>query len=342
MKKRLGYLSARVAYLLLLAAAGGAVLLGFLWYAWLRGALPLWPCAVGTLLLAVLAALFYGGVYKPYRRTEKMLGLFAGGYTLEGLFEMPYQTTPATEKAVAYVQELVNSGDLLTASRREAQVLALQNQINPHFLYNTLEGIRGEALAEGCANIADMTEALSTFFRYTISNLEHMVTLEEELANIENYFSIQQYRFGGRISLNIAFENEADRPRLLAEKMPKLTLQPIVENAIVHGVEGKVGPGLVRVFVMGTGRRLLVRVSDDGLGMERGLLEEINRKLAGAYHENSAPLAGRRGGIAVVNVNNRIRLLFGEAYGIHLYSTPGRGTDVEITLPLTGGAEANM
>ena len=111
----------------------------------------------------------------------------------------------------------------------------MQNQINPHFLYNALEAIRSDALLADCADIAETTEALATFFRYTISNVQEYVTFSDELDNAENYFTIQRCRFGDKLEMELEMENED----LLEARMPKLILQPLVENAVVHGLEGK-------------------------------------------------------------------------------------------------------
>ena len=226
----------------------------------------------------------------------------------------------------------LNTNELISATKKQAQYLALQNQINPHFLYNTLEGIRGEALAAGLTNVAEMTEALATFFRYTISNVEHLVTLEDELDNIESYYIIQQYRFGERLSLTVDCGDE-DREVLYNYRLPKLTLQPIVENAIFHGIERKVGKGSIRIKVEATEMRLIITVSDDGLGIEPERLRELTEKLGKPAFDYVKPDGEKKGGIAIVNVNNRIRLLFGEEYGINIFSTVGIGTDVEINLP---------
>lgn len=313
-------------FVLFLSVAGGWILF------WQTGRL-LWLCIAFTLLLIAVLAAAWNFLYKPYREVEKIATLFAAGYTFEGIFAMRYQTSPGMEKAIGHIRELVNSQEMLSASKRQAQYLALQNQINPHFLYNTLEGIRGEALAAGSESIASMTEALATFFRYTISRVENLVTLEEEIANVENYFLIQQYRFGKRMNLKIEFEDEQDKALLMVAHLPKLTLQPLVENAIVHGIEGKVGQGTVTIRLQATGKRMLVLIQDDGLGMDRQRLNALNQKLSAASFQH-ARTDTESGGIALVNVNNRIRLLFGEEYGIAIYSTPGKGTDVELTLPM--------
>ena len=228
-------------------------------------------------------------------------------------------------------------------SKRKSEFDTLQSQINPHFLYNTLEGIRSEALIVGLDSIAEMTEALATFFRYTISNLENLVTLEDELANIENYYYIQQFRFGSKLDLKIQYDRDSDdeftEMDFLQCKLPKLTLQPIVENSIYHGIERKIGKGHLVIRISASEERLYIRISDDGQGMTDAKLKELNEKLRRLGDETDDPEKDgekkqTRGGIAVVNVNRRIKLLFGEEYGIHVYSKEGVGTDVVVGLPL--------
>ena len=196
--------------------------------------------------------------------------------------------------------------------------------------------IRSEALLAGLDSVAEMTEALATFFRYTISQVEHLVTLEDELANIENYYYIQQFRFGDKLTLSIEYdrEDDADKLEVLQYRLPKLTLQPIVENSIYHGIERKIGRGNLVIRIGVSDQRLRIRVSDDGMGMEEKTLRQLNEKLSRLALDDEDMSSSKKGGIAVVNVNNRIKLLFGEEYGVVFYSREGVGTDVMITLPL--------
>jgi two-component system sensor histidine kinase YesM len=296
---------------------------------------------IPVIFIVISLALFIAArewVLLPCRKTEKALRLFAEGYSSEDISNIPQPLSAATDEAMTRVQETLKNDALINAGKRQAQYLALQNQINPHFLYNALEGIRSDALAAGLENVAKMAEALGTFFRYTISNVENLVSLKEELENAENYFVIQRYRFGERISMETKFDGEEDRAELLNCKLPKLTLQPIVENAVVHGFERKIGNGRVVIKTIGTPERLIITVSDDGLGMSRDALETLSQKLNRTYYDYIASEGA--GGIALVNVNNRIRLLFGANYGVAARGAPGAGTDVEITLPRiyeTGG-----
>ncbi|MDO4321370.1 MAG: histidine kinase [Lachnospiraceae bacterium] len=292
-----------------------------------------------AVLLAAAAYYVLFEILRPYIQLKKMYRLLADGYFMEKLYEYGIQFDGQVEMAQKKLMERMSESDILSLSKKQAEYLALQNQINPHFLYNILEGIRSEALLAGMDSVAEMTEALATFFRYTISKVDHLVTLEDELANIENYYVIQQYRFGDRLSLSIEYEDD-DEMEALSCLIPKLTLQPIVENSIYHGLEEKIGKGHLRIRIALTRQRLLITISDDGVGMAPDMLDKLNRKMTTALMEDLKTNSEKRGGIAVINVNNRIKLLFGEEYGLYFYSTPGLGTDVEITLPVrTRGQE---
>lgn len=117
-------------------------------------------------------------------------------------------------------------------------------------------------------------------------------------------------------------------------RIPKLTLQPILENSIIHGTELKLGAGNIYIHFECTQDRLIIRISDDGVGMDEETLEKLNRRL-GRVHDSLGAGEEEKGGIALANVNNRIHLIFGDEYGMHVYSVPGSGTDVEITIPLS-------
>lgn len=281
--------------------------------------------AVAMLALVLLAYFF---LWKPYQAATRWLNALTSSSSFSSSDHVPNCFYNETCSQLAdRLNLMLKTSNSFELSKRQAQYLALQNQINPHFLYNTLESIRSEAMISGLDSVAEMCEALATFFRYTISNQDNLVTMEEELQNINTYFYIQQYRFGRRLSLKIDYENQ-ELDDLRRCKIPKLTLQPIVENAIIHGIEQKLGSGTVTVRITLTERCLLICISDDGVGMSPEILEKINRRIAGGISSGTG-----KGGIAIANVNNRIKLLFGDTFGVTVYSTLGVGTDVEITLP---------
>jgi two-component system sensor histidine kinase YesM len=217
---------------------------------------------------------------------------------------------------------------------KQANIATLQGQINPHFLYNALECIRGQALMEGAEEIASITQALSRFYRYSIDSKSDVVTLKEELDNVMNYMTIQRYRFKDRFTIYLKYDDE----EVLNATVPKLTLQPLVENAIMHGFADVTSNARITITIRGDKNQIQVLISDNGQGMHANALRELNNRIARAYDDAEENKAGegkgeRRSGIAIENVNDRIRLLFGDEYGLTVFSCAGMGTDVEIFLP---------
>lgn len=288
------------------------------------------------LSLGYLLAVWFG-IILPYRRSALLVRRFLDGYLTESRDFAEVFQSPSMKLLMDEIEKILRSPKMIDLNKRQAQYLALQNQINPHFLYNTLESIRGEALIAGLDSVADMTEALAKFFRYTITNVENLVTVQEELDNCETYFLIQKYRFGSRLQLHIDYDVD-DWEDIINCKIPKLTLQPILENSIIHGTEPKIETGNLRIQFERTDKRLIIRISDDGVGMDEETLARLNRKLG---RDGNVLIHGeeRKGGIALGNVNARIHLIFGEEYGLHVFSVAQQGTDVEITIPFTGEGE---
>ncbi len=215
----------------------------------------------------------------------------------------------------------------------KAEIISLQSQINPHFLYNTLEVIRSEALINRDPVAAQMAEALANYFRYNISLRSDVVSLGAELDNVNNYITIQKKRFGERVNYDVVYHS--DRTEARGAQIPKLSLQPLVENAIYHGIEVKAKGGLVLVHVTVTDQRVIITVADDGAGMKPETLEELNRHI-----REDIPIKkedDKHGGIALMNVNKRIRMMYGEEYGLSFSSVERVGTEAEITLPYIAG-----
>ena len=282
-------------------------------------------------LMAFLNFRISAHISDPIRRLEQSIKeLEAGRDNVEieerGCYEVQHLSR-SIRSMVSTMHHLMDDIVQQEAQKRRSELEVLQSQINPHFLYNALEAIRTDALLANCPDIAETTEALATFFRYTISNVQEYVTFSDELDNAENYFTIQRCRFGDKISLELELENE----RLLEVRMPKLILQPLVENAVSHGLEGKLGHGTVRIIVENSDRTFFLRVRDDGVGMPDEQVERLNAQFGGV---GGADMTQPCGGIALRNVNSRIRLMFGEDYGLHLFSAAGVGTECCVTLPL--------
>ncbi|MCG8481908.1 MAG: sensor histidine kinase [Clostridia bacterium] len=285
--------------------------------------------------ISILLYIFYVKVFVPLTNIEKaVMILEKGNYDFEINLNKKNDIYPLSIQLNAMLKNLKDSMNReYTAGilKKQAEINALQSQINPHFLYNVLDSIRGHALTEGVDEIAEMTEALSILFRYSISSKSNLVTLESELKNIKNYFKIQQYRFNNKFDLDIKIEGNLDK--ILSYKIPKLTIQPILENSIYHGLEMKMEKGKISIRVQATEDRLIINISDDGVGMDRHQLEKLNEKLSSQLDVEKDINTSKKTGIALTNVNQRIKLLFGEAYGLYIYSTPNIGTDVEIIIP---------
>lgn len=211
---------------------------------------------------------------------------------------------------------------------KRIELSIFENQINPHFLYNTLDSIRGEALCNDQKDIALMIENLSRFFRYCISSKGRIVKLSEELNNVRDYFFIQKYRFGDRIEMDIEIENDD----ILEYYIPKITIQPVVENAIAHGIESSGRKGKVVIRLGATDSKIYIHIEDNGNGMSEAELVRLNDRLKNNLVEVSSNK--KHSGIAIQNINSRIRICFGDEYGLHYRSIQGEGTDVTIVLPL--------
>ena len=293
-------------------------------------------CILLGILLVVLGIAFLWLLHS-YRNKMKLIKslrlLLSPRETGEEETEMYLQScTPEDRELYFLISEKVNEEMYSKNLKMEAELHALQNQINPHFLYNTLEVIRGRALVQNAQDIADMTEALATIFRYNINRPGDVATLQEEIDNVRNYMLIQNCRFGDRFRFETEIEDVEDG--ILTHVLPVLTLQPLVENAIYHGINERIGGGRIRLKAYLTQRDLLIIISDNGKGMDDVTLQEIHRKLVGA--SEGLPVekkTGRGTGIALTNVNQRIKFYFGKEYGLDVKSTLGIGTTITITIP---------
>jgi two-component system sensor histidine kinase YesM len=202
---------------------------------------------------------------------------------------------------------------------KSAELKALQAQINPHFLSNTLEMINWQALNKGVPEIAEVSRALARFYALSLNNGRDVVTLADEVAHTETYVEIQNRRFGHRIDLRVRVPKT-----YLRCEMPKILLQPLVENAILHGIleRGEDRGGTITVSARRDGGDLLVTVADDGVGMDPARAASLL---------TVEPQAGRHG-YGVKNIDQRVRLFAGEGHGLSFTSRPGRGTKAVLRL----------
>ncbi|MBD5084151.1 MAG: histidine kinase [Clostridiales bacterium] len=296
----------------------------------------------GVFLLVILLAAAAVMLYAVSQLTRRMLRGFYRAFDgirafADGDTDAMVEVTGEGEVA-AFARE---AGGLLDQLRqlmrdniqREAQIQraetrALQNQINAHFIYNVLEAIKMMAEIDEEYEIADAVTALAKLLRYSMKLESGGVMLERELDYIQNYITLMDLRFDYVISLCVDMP-----PELLGQKVPKISLQPIVENAVVHGAAALAAD--TTITVRGTldaeRGRFSIQIIDEGCGMDEAGLARLRRQIAG---EEPAPAASTSGnGIGLGNVQARIRMAFGEEYGLQVDSEPGRGTTVSVTLP---------
>nr|WP_099458730.1 sensor histidine kinase [Paenibacillus crassostreae] len=223
---------------------------------------------------------------------------------------------------VVYEKEMLQS---------RTELKALQAQINPHFLFNTLEAFNWSLEEKGEEELASLVVAMSKLFRYTISspNQDEWVTIGVELEQVKRYLQLMQMRLGERLSWSIDIS-----PSCNSVAIPKLLIQPLVENAILHGVESKIKPGKIIVSVLPSDREgwTTVTVSDDGPGMNEELLRQLSKAL-----EAGSSISSKGSGIGLVNVQQRLKLYYGseieKVEGLRLSSRISAGTIVEFEIP---------
>ena len=212
------------------------------------------------------------------------------------------------------IQETAHNQERL----RRTELALIQAQVNPHFLYNTMDTIIWLIEAEKTEEAVEMVSNLSAFFRHSLSRGQDIITLREEEEHVCSYLQIQQARYKDimRYTVNIA-------PELRSAMIPKLTLQPLVENALYHGVKLKRGLGHIYVTGRGEGDEILLQVTDDGVGIPPEWLAQLTRSIE----------QGERVGFGLSTVHERVQLFFGPSYGLSISSQPGAGTTISIRIP---------
>lgn len=220
--------------------------------------------------------------------------------------------------------------------QKQTEFEALKSQIHPHFLYNTLDTIRGYALIEDAPNTSHMIEMLSRLFRYMIGRGNELITIGQEIDIIQDYIKIQEYRQNQHILLLQNIDGDLMEKGILDFKIPKMSLEPFIENAVKHGMQNLSKEFVITIQISSTRTRLLIHIIDNGKGMDTEELARLNRRFAcGETPEpNRGAGEGKGTGIALTNVNARIKLLYGDEYGVSVQSMLGFGSDFQIMLPL--------
>ncbi len=215
------------------------------------------------------------------------------------------------------INNLINEVYLGKIKQQEAELIALVTQINPHFLYNTLDSIHWLAITEGAYDTSEQIEALSSIFRHTLNKGNDFVSIESEIKFIEHYMFLMGKRYGKRIQLHIDVP-----PHLMDKIILKLLLQPLIENSILHGLEPQKNGGYINLSIYTDDSYLYINVADNGVGVDESIIQS---KLRSDHKTDSV--------FALKNIDERIHLHYGETYGLSFHSQLGVGTTVCLTLP---------
>ena len=227
----------------------------------------------------------------------------------------------SVQKSYEQIEQLMEEIMRQQNERRKSELDALQSQINPHFLYNTLETIRMKAVVNHQPEIVELVKMLAKTMRYNIQVTDRLVTLKEELQMVGYYLKIQEYRFGDRIKSELIIDPEVDGKAYI---LP-LTIQPFVENAFVHGLEQKENDGRLTVQVYRKEQEIYIEINDNGCGMDYYELGRLRKTMRDESGDDTH--------IGVRNVSQRIRILYGSKYGVEVDSTKDLGTKVLIHIP---------
>jgi two-component system sensor histidine kinase YesM len=218
---------------------------------------------------------------------------------------------------VAQIDQLLRNQLEEQQKKSDLEFEILQAQINPHFLYNTLDSIKWLAALQNANNISDLTTALINLLKYNISVKSALVSLEDEIRSLHNYIVVQKFRYGDTFEVRFNLDPETVDCEVL-----HFMMQPIVENAIIHGFEDIEHTGLIKITSKIVNDDLIILIADNGIGIEPSKIEEFQNSPADKFN-----------GIGMMNIHSRIQLHYGKAYGLSISSEQGEGTTVEIRLP---------
>ena len=294
----------------------------------------LWMNLLGTVFIFLLSCLLLVFIIQRVVHPVNHLAETMAHYTINQEIKPVDETRPdeigrlyrSFSTMQNHIQRLITQKYELQIREKQARIEALQAQVNPHFLNNTLQTITGLAVEHNAPDIERIVSALSGILRYSLTKSQKLVTIREEIEIVERYVYIQKFRYGDRINLQLDCREETLRCLI-----PVLTLQLAVENAVKHGLETKIGHGVVRIFDRDGGDGdLELCVADNGAGVT----DEKLRQLQNSLLERNGDGNGWSGS-GLINMNERIRGVWGERYGLTLGHAPEGGLIVRMRLPAT-------
>lgn len=275
--------------------------------------------AVGLSILAVRSVTL--PIKKLCSQTRKVAkGDFTAKTKIETVDEISVLTDSFNDMT-AEIGVLVDNIKKQEKNLRITESRLMQAQINPHFLYNTLDAIIWLAEEKKTDDVVSMVNSLSEFFRTTLSKGKDYITVKEEKSHVESYLEIQQYRYQDIMDYEIDMAED-----IYLYMIPKLTLQPLVENALYHGIKNKRGKGTIRITGWKEGGRIFLKVTDNGIGMSEEALNKLRRSIYGINGEAD------ESGFGLANVNQRLQYYFGEEYGVFFESEENAGTEATVIM----------
>ncbi|WYT58787.1 sensor histidine kinase [Paenibacillus sp. FSL K6-1217] len=288
---------------------------------------------VSTLIASIVSQTISSPLKKLIREMRQVeVGNFRGMVKVASYQEINILVA-SFNRMVRRIEELIERVKLASVSEKNAELHALQSQVNPHFLYNTLDMIYWMLDEEGNEQLGELVLSLSSMFRYSSQWEDGAdVSLSEELEQIGHYLKIISIRLEGRLVI----VTDVDE-RWLNIRVPKMTVQPVIENAVKHGLEPLGRQGILKVYTKQEEERLLLIVEDNGDGMNGEQLARLQESL-NVDSPGCPGSGGREGGtrgIGLQNLHRRLRFMFGEGYGLQIQSFPGEGTQVAIVLPIS-------
>jgi len=287
--------------------------------------------AVGTLFIAFIASWFFtNSITRPVQKLRSLMKKVEAGelhlrFRSRSNDEIG-QLGSSFNRMVEEIENLIQMVYEEQRAKREAELKILQAQIKPHFLYNTLDTIQWMAQERNAPDIAQIVVALTHLFRIGLSKGNEIIPLSEELKHVESYLIIQLARYEDKLAYQIELPEA-----LRSNDVLKLILQPLVENAIYHGIKPKRGPGRIDIVARIEEQRLYIQVSDNGIGILGDRLAELREMLEQTGNRTIET------GFGLYNVHERIRLTYGDPYGLTIESSVGKGTIIEVCLPVLYG-----
>ena len=274
-----------------------------------------------TLITIVVCIYLSRSITKPIsnlnetmQKASSNLQIVADQSDIEEINSLSYSFNQLIQKIDNLLKQIKEDAKL----QRQSEIKVLQAQINPHFLYNTLDALNWKALQHQDAEMTTLIRSLCDFYRISLSNGDEFIPIKDEIKHVECYLKIQSIRFKNQFTYDLEVE-----PHLLSMYCLKILLQPLIENAITHGLRPLDHPGEIHIRIFTQENNIIMTVEDNGVGMSDQMLDEVKNGLSNqALHK-----------YGLYNINQRIRLTYGETYGIHIQSQLNSGTKVTVTIP---------